>query len=420
MNLSITTRLPIVIAGTAAMLIGGNTTAAQTNALPLPPADSASAHLQVPNGFAVRLFASGLKNPRLMTIAPDGSLYVAARGTQSIVRLNDSQNIGIADKLETVATNLPDIHNMEFHDDWLYATEGTEVVRLKSTTASATLDTRENVVDLPVPSDHISRTVHFGPDGMMYVSAGSPSNIQPDNDPRHATIMRFNPDGSIPADNPYATDPNPLRRPIWADGLRNAVDFVFLPDGRLWADHNGPDLLGNDVPPEEVVVQVEKGKHYGWPYCYTPVQGVVPAGTVDVHDTRVPFDSTFTSCTQATPALFTDLAHYAPIGLTYYNPPTSVTTGFPGGYMGNLFIAYHGSWNSTQPRDCRVQMITITNGQPTAAVPFLTGFRSSDNQYCGTGYGRPAGVTVGLHGELFVSDDQNGNIYRIIYTGTSS
>jgi len=417
-NFSVKTRLPLAILGVVAMLTSNSASVnAQSASLPLPPADSASAHLHVPAGFAVRLYANGLRQPRLMTIAPDGSLYVAARGTQSIIRLADVHNIGIADRLETVATDLPDVHSLEWHAGWLYATEGTEVVRLKSTTASTTLDTRENIVDLPVPSDHISRTVHFGPDGMMYVTAGSPSNIQPDGDPRHATIMRFNPDGSIPADNPYATDPNPLRRPIWADGLRNAVDFVFLPDGRLWADHNGPDLLGNDTPPEEVVIQVEKGAHYGWPYCYTPVQGVVPAGTVDVHDTRVAFDSNLTSCTQATPALFTDLAHYAPIGIVYYNPPTSITTGFPTGYIGNLFIAYHGSWNSTQPRDCRVQMITVANGQPTAAVPFLTGFRSDDTQYCGSGYGRPAGVTVGAHGELFVSDDQNGNIYRIIYTG---
>ena len=162
--------------------------------------------------------------------------------------------------------------------------------------------------------------------------------------------MRFNPDGTIPADNPFANDPEETRRPVWAEGLRNSVDFLFLPDGRLWADHNGSDMLGDDIPPEEIVIQVEKGKHYGWPYCYTPVEGAVPAGTQDVHDERVPFDQWLGDCSQSTPALFTDLAHQAPLGIVQYNQ-----SAFPAEYQGSLFVAYHGSWNSSVPRECKVR-----------------------------------------------------------------
>jgi glucose/arabinose dehydrogenase len=49
--------------------------------------------------------------------------------------------------------------------------------------------------------------------------------------------------------------------------------------------------------------------------------------------------------------------------------------------------------------------------------PFLTGFRDDENADCGSAWGRPAGVAVGVNGELFVSDDQNGNVYRIVYVG---
>ncbi|HEU4326328.1 MAG TPA: PQQ-dependent sugar dehydrogenase, partial [Roseiflexaceae bacterium] len=228
-----------------------------------------------------------------------------------------------------------------------------------------------------------------------------------------ATIMRFNPDGSIPADNPFANDPTESRRPVWAEGLRNSVDFLWTPEGRLWANHNGSDGLGNDAPPEEIVIDVERGKHYGWPFCYTPSLGATPAGTDEVRDTRVPFAPPVASCADVTPALFTDAAHQAPLGMARYGQ-----TQFPADYRSNLFVAYHGSWNADQtPRDCRVQMVVVRDGAPVEAREFLGGFRDNEQQECGAAWGRPAGVAVGARGELFVSDDRNGNIYRVVYVG---
>jgi glucose/arabinose dehydrogenase len=63
-------------------------------------------------------------------------------------------------------------------------------------------------------------------------------------------------------------------------------------------------------------------------------------------------------------------------------------------------------------------MIVVASGKPTADQPFITGFRDSSTQECGSAWGRPAGVAVGGQGELFVSDDQNGNVYRVVYLGT--
>ncbi|MBA3873139.1 MAG: PQQ-dependent sugar dehydrogenase [Anaerolineae bacterium] len=380
---------------------------------PAAAQDSAVARLKAPDGFTVGLFAKGLNKPRLMTVGDDGSLYVAEEGGSSVTHLTDADGDGVAEKQDVIAQNMPLAHAVEWHDGWLYVSEGNQIERIQDADGDGKFEGREVVTtNIPAAVHHVTRTVHFGPDGKMYVSVGSSSNNDPETDPRRAAILRFNPDGSIPDDNPYAKDADKQRQPIWAEGLRNSIDFIFTADGKLWADHNGSDDLGNDIPPEKVVINVEKGKNYGWPYCYTPAQGAVPAGTVDVQDTRVPFGGSISSCDQSAPALFTDLAHSAPIGMTMYSG-----TAFPADYQGNIFEAYHGSWNSTQPRDCKVQMIVVKDGVPVSSEPFLTGFRDNDQQDCASAWGRPAGVAVGKKGELFVSDDQNGNVYRVVYTG---
>ena len=374
----------------------------------VPPADEASARMTVPAGFAVRIYASGLNNPRLMTIGPDGALYVAERGVGRVVRLADANNDGLADVVEPLVTGLNGPHSVEWYQGALYIATNNAVVKWEN-------GQQATIVKLPTGGRHTSRTAHIGPDGYLYVSVGSSTDYEVESDKRRAAILRYNLDGTIPADNPFVNDPDPNRRPVWAEGLRNSVDFLWMPNGQLWANMNGSDNLGNDVPPEEVVIKIEKGKHYGWPFCYTAQLGVVPAGAKEARDTRVPFTSSFTSCDQATPALFTDLAHQAPLGMTRYG-----ATQFPAQYQGGLFEAYHGSWNAEQtPRDCKVQFIQVQNNQPVAASTFLSGFRDNDQQNCGAkeSYGRPAGVTVGPNGELFVSDDKKGNIYRVVYVG---
>ncbi len=383
----------------------------------VPPADAASARLQVPDGFAVRIYASGLQEPRLMTTGPDGALYVASRRGATILRLADADSDGLADANQVVARGMNGPHNLEWHDGSFYVAENDKVSKLTDLDGDGSFTgggERVTVTtNIPSGGGHSSRTVHIGPDGKLYVAAGSSSNNGVETDKRRATILRFNLDGSIPADNPFAGDPTETRHPVWAEGLRNSVDFLFLPDGRLWADHNGSDGLGNDAPPEEIVIQVERGKHYGWPFCYTSSLGVTPAGSHEVRDARVAFAAPISSCDQVTPALFTDAAHQAPLGMTRYDK-----TQFPAAFRDSLLVAYHGSWNADQtPRDCRVQQIVVNDGQPVEARPFLTGFRDSPTQECGSAWGRPAGVAVGAQGEVFVSDDKNGNIYRIVYVG---
>jgi glucose/arabinose dehydrogenase len=384
--------------------------------LAIPPADEATERLQTPPGFMVHIFFSNLRGPRLMTVGPDDHLYVAERDANAVVRLPDANHDGLADERQVVAERLNEPHSVEWHQGELYVATNDLVLRMSDSNADGDfLDDGEQITvtdNIPSGGGHSTRTLHIGPDGKLYVAAGSSSNINVESDRRRATLMRFNLDGSIPDDNPFAQDPEETRRPVWAEGLRNSVDFLFLPDGRLWADHNGSDQLGDDLPPEEIVIEVEKGKHYGWPYCYTPTLGATPSDTLEVEDERIEFDQWLASCQAATPALFTDLAHQAPLGMVYY-----ARGSFPVEYWESLFVAYHGSWNSSVPRDCKIERIILQDGQPVASEPFVTGFRDNDQQSCGGAWGRPAGLAVGLQGELFISDDENGNIYRVVYTG---
>lgn len=404
----------ILVPTPAAATTNPVTTTAQTAAPVVPPVDAVSERLTVPAGFAVRLFAEGLGAPRLMTVGPDGMLYVADQDGDRVLRLPDGDGDGLADEVAVIAEGLPGAHSVEWFEGWLYVAEHGQIERLQDQDGDGVFETKELVTDnIPGVGGHSSRTLHFGPDGMLYVAAGSSSNNEPESDPRRAAILRFNPDGTIPADNPYASDSDEQRQAVWAEGLRNSVDFLFLADGRLWANHNGSDGLGDEVPPEEIVIEVTAGNHYGWPYCYTPILGPVPEQIVEVRDERVALNAdVLPDCSLAIPALFTDLAHYAPLGMAQYN-----ATLFPAEYQGNLFVAYHGSWNSTQARDCRVQMVVVQDGAPVESQPFLTGFRTGEDQSCGSAWGRPAGVIVGPDGALYVSDDQNGNVYRVVYTG---
>ena len=124
----------------------------------------------------------------------------------------------------------------------------------------------------------------------MYVSAGSSCNVCAEEDPRRAAILRFNPDGSIPADNPFANDSDDRKHPVWAWGLRNSVDFLWTPSGKLWADHNGRDRLldaqgtSDTLPPEEIIIPVQANKSHGWPFCYTPGTGINTPTKAEVLD----------------------------------------------------------------------------------------------------------------------------------------
>ena len=102
---------------------------------------------------------------------------------------------------------------------------------------------------------HNGGRIAFGPDGKLYLSIGDIWMQELSQDPAKlpGSILRFNPDGSIPEDNPLQDSP------VYAIGFRNVFGLAFQPEtGYLFATENGPGSF-------DEVNKVEAGLNYGWP-----------------------------------------------------------------------------------------------------------------------------------------------------------
>ena len=93
-------------------------------------------------------------------------------------------------------------------------------------------------------------------------------------------------------------------------------------------------------------------------------------------------------------------------------------TQFPTDYRDDLYVAFHGSWNTdgSSNRDCKVERIILENGIPAGSQDFANGWRAPGGK-CGDAatWGRPADVAFGPQGDLYISDDKGLRIYRVIY-----
>ncbi len=340
--------------------------------------------IALPPGFVIGVFVQGLDDPRMLAIGPDGVLYVAERGAGRILRLPDQDDDGLADAMQVVAQGLNAPSSLAFYQDGsLYVAETRRVLRLSQPDAQGIYQKQDVIVAGLPTGGHSTRTVLFSPDdSILFVSIGSSCNVCIEEDARRAAIMAYNPDGS--------------NERLYARGLRNAVGITFRPGtDELWATNNGRDLLGDDQPPETINL-VQQGDDFGWPRCH--------AGRV--------IDPQFgdsQSCQGVKLPLVEMQAHSAPLGLAFYTGSQ-----FPEAYRGNLFIAFHGSWNRSIPTGYKLVRISMQGNQPGPVQDFATGWLLPN----GSSWGRPVDVVTGSDGSLYLSDDAGGKIYRIFYTGS--
>jgi glucose/arabinose dehydrogenase len=374
-----------MFAACGAGLLSSVLAAAQMSGQPAqPPTPAVPAELTVPAGFRVTVFASEVTNGRLMAVSPDGVLFVARQSKGDVVALPDRDRNGKADSVDLVVSDLTRPHSVAFNGGYLYIATNPSVLRVRYANGKAE-GTPEKVVDLPVSTTaHWTRTIGFGKDGRFYVSIGSSCNLCEDEDPRRATIMVYNADGS--GGRPYAK------------GLRNAIGFDWDPrTGVLWADDMGEDKHGEDMPADEIN-RVEDGKHYGWPYL---IDNNVP-------NTNLTGAKGSLKLAEATAPALALPAHSAPVDLRFYTGDR-----FPAEYRGGMFVALHGSSPTarTERNGYKVVRVVFKDGKPTGVEDFVTGWLKD-----GQVLGRPAGLITGADGALYISDDSKGFVYRISYS----
>ena len=233
---------------------------------------------------------------------------------------------------------------------------------------------------LPDKRHHGWKYLSVGPDGFLYVPVGAPCNICESDDPRFASILRMDPMTGITT--------------VYAAGVRNSVGMAWHPDtGELWFSDNGRDMLGDDVPAEEINRVTRAGDHYGYPYIH--------AG--DISDPQ--FGKGRNPADYVLPEIRIQ-AHSAALGLDFYTG-----TQFPESYRNALFIAEHGSWNRSSKVGYRVSVVRFGAAGPMYE-PFLDLWLKDDDVS-----GRPNDVLVSQDGSLLISDDKVGAIYRVTYKG---
>lgn len=337
--------------------------------------------IQLPDGFEIAVYAESVKNARSMALGEQGTVFVGSRSAGNVYALVDEDGDFIADQQYLIASELNLPNGVAFREGALYVAEPDKVWRYDQIESQLANPPQPVLVSDAFPDDawHGWKYISFGPDDKLYVPVGAPCNICEKEDSRYASIMRMNADGS--------------GLESFAKGVRNTVGFSWHPEtDELWFTENGRDLLGDDIPNDELNRAPTAGMHFGYPYCH--------AG--DISDPRF---GEKRNCDEFTIPVQKLAPHTAALGMKFYTGSM-----FPESYKHNIFIAEHGSWNRKEPIGYRIMRVQLEGNQVTSYEVFAEGWLKE-----GQAWGRPVDVLLLPDGSMLVSDDHADVVYRIWY-----
>jgi glucose/arabinose dehydrogenase len=337
--------------------------------------------VKLPPGFKIDLYADNVPAARSMVMSPSGILFVGTREAGNIYAVVDRDGDFRADEIITLLRGLNLPNGVAFKEGSLYVAEVNRILRFDHIENRLHSPPEPVTVNDTFPSEkhHGWKYIAFGPDGRLYVPVGAPCNICESEDPRFATIMRMQPDGS--------------ELEIFARGVRNTVGFDWHPQtAALWFTNNGRDWMGDHLPPDTLHYAPQKDLHFGFPYCHA---GRIPD----------PQYGQKRGCDEFSPPAMELGPHVAALGMKFYTGSM-----FPPRYRHQIFIAEHGSWNRSVPIGYRIAVAVFEKQLPVRYEIFAEGWLQGD-----AAWGRPVDILILKDGSLLVSDDRAGAIYRISY-----
>ncbi|MCR4323298.1 MAG: PQQ-dependent sugar dehydrogenase [Candidatus Azambacteria bacterium] len=345
--------------------------------------------LKLPEGFSISIFAKDLVGPRVMMWGPDGNLWTSIPSQGKVVALHDANGDGVAEEVEIMLSGLNRPHGLASRCDdtqcVVYVAESDKVMMYHYNNSTLDAARGKKIADLPDGGRHFSRTIMFMPapfENILLISVGSSCDVCNETNALRAKIL--------------ALDVTTGEVREYAKGLRNSVFMAIHPvNGRVWATEMGRDMLGDDLPPDEINI-IEEGGWYGWPWFYGK----------NIEDYNFSPYARPSFVQEAHPSHIDIPAHSAPLGLAFFPEE-----GWPEEYWYNLLVAYHGSWNRSEPTGYKlVRYMLDAQGNYLGEEDFVSGWLVGDRAL-----GRPVDILIQPGGVIFVSDDKAGVIYRITH-----
>ncbi len=393
--------------------------------------DPDNAGLTLPAKFGALMYASTVGRARHIAVHPNGDVFVKLdrlKNGKGILRLRDKNGDGKAE--DTLAFGNFGGTGIALKNGYLYASSNSNVYRYKLTASNdiENIDNPEVIVkDLIDRGQHNSKSIVLDNSGNLYVNIGAYSNSCQEKDRQNGSkgmepCPILDNAGGIWQFKAEQLNQSYAEGVRYATGIRNVVGLDWNNEiNELFVMQHGRDQLfqmwpeyytakqGAELPAEEMFL-VKKGMNFGWPYCYfDPIQNKKVLAPEYGGDSKK-----VGRCAEMQQPVVAFPGHLAPNALLFYTG-----TMFPEKYKNGAFIAFHGSWNRSPEKQegFFVAFVPFSNGKPSGKWEiFANGFAgvetvesSRDAKY------RPCGLAQGPDGSLYVTDDNKGNIWKIIY-----
>ncbi len=353
-------------------------------------------------GFSETRLTNALNSPVTMAVAPDGRVFVAEQGGRIRVVKNGALLSAAAYTVNTTPNDEEGLVGLTVDPNfgsngYLYVnytvtspTRHNVVARITMSGDTAVSGSEIRLFDLDNngANFHVGGALHFASDGTLLVATGdnADANNSASLATTHGKILRLNPGGSIPTNNPFYNVATGNNRAIWALGLRNAFTFDVQPGtGRVFISEVGAASW-------EEVNEGAAGANFGWPLAEGPV-ATPPAVTYGTY--RNPVHA------------YDHSQGIAITGAAFYNPANAT---FPSGYQGKFFF--------TEYVNNEIRWIDPNNP-------------ATSTRFGATSAAGPVDVRVAPDGALYYLSRGNsdasgggnvpgGSLFRISYTGTAA